>query len=167
MERRSITHSTFVIERSFPATPERVFAAFTDPVEKGRWFSEGDGFGIGEEVEMDFRVGGIEPTRFNLKDASPANGTGYHSLGRSRRAMFAYTMSVGNKRVSASLATVELVPTNQGTDLIFTEQAAFFEVADGAKMREVGWREVLDKLGRELARNEPYYGGDQEPCLGD
>jgi uncharacterized protein YndB with AHSA1/START domain len=163
LEKRSITHSTFVIERSFPATPERVFAAFTDPAEKGRWFAEGEGFGIGEEIEMDFRVGGIEHTRFNMNDGtSPASGTSYHGVERNRRAMFAYTMSAGGKRVSASLATVELVPTAQGTDLIFTELAAFFDVADGSKIREVGWREVLEKLGKELAPKEPFYRGGQD-----
>jgi len=29
-----VIHSTFVIERSYPATPERVFAAFADPGEE-------------------------------------------------------------------------------------------------------------------------------------
>jgi hypothetical protein len=28
MTERSVTHATFVVERSYPASPERVFAAF-------------------------------------------------------------------------------------------------------------------------------------------
>jgi hypothetical protein len=44
------------------------------------------------------------------------------------------------------------LPTEKGTDLIFTEQAAFFEGADGPQMREAGWRELLEALARELAR---------------
>ena len=44
MEKLSVTHSTFVIERSYPTTPERVFAAFADPAKKRRWLAEGEGF---------------------------------------------------------------------------------------------------------------------------
>ena len=35
---------------------------------------------------------------------------------------------------------------------MFTEQAAFFEGADGPQMREDGWRKLLDQLAAELAR---------------
>ena len=37
MSQKSVTHSTFVIERYFPASPERVFAALADPARKRRW----------------------------------------------------------------------------------------------------------------------------------
>jgi hypothetical protein len=46
---------------------------------------------------------------------------------------------------------VEFLPTQQGTDLIFTEQAAFFEGADGPEMREEGWHKLLEHLAKELA----------------
>ena len=60
-------------------------------------------------------------------------------------------MALGERRISASLVTIELVPTDKGTDLICTHQGAFFEGADGPKMREAGWRTLLDKLTAELA----------------
>jgi hypothetical protein len=47
---------------------------------------------------------------------------------------------------------VELLATENGTDLIFTEQGAFFEGADGPQIREAGWRQLLEKLASELAR---------------
>ena len=56
------------------------------------------------------------------------------------------TMSLGEKRISASLATVEFLPAKTGTDLIFTHQGAFFEGADGPEMRLAGWRKLLDRL---------------------
>jgi len=44
------------------------------------------------------------------------------------------------------------LPTERGTDLIFTDQGAYFEGADGPKMREEGWSKLLDGLAKELAR---------------
>jgi uncharacterized protein YndB with AHSA1/START domain len=67
MSERSVMHSTFVIERSYPATPDRVFAAFSDPAQKRRWFAEGEESEI-EHFEMDFRVGGSEQARFRTKN---------------------------------------------------------------------------------------------------
>jgi uncharacterized protein YndB with AHSA1/START domain len=157
MEEQSVTHSTFVIERSYPVKPERVFAAFANPVRKGRWFVEGEGLEV-EEFVMDFRVGGKEHARFRFKEGTPfkgtalTNDTSYQDIVPDRRIVFAYTMTFGDKRISASLATFEFLPTDKGTDLIFTEQAAFFEGADGAPIRQEGWRQLLEELGKELAR---------------
>jgi uncharacterized protein YndB with AHSA1/START domain len=152
MEKLSVTHNTFVIERSYPTTPERVFAAFADPAKKRRWFAEGEEFAV-REFEMDFRVGGSEHSRFNMKDGTPlANDTCYQDIEPNRRIVFAYTMSVGGKRISASLSTIELLPTEKGTDFVYTEQAAFFEGSDGPKIREMGWSELFEQLAKELAR---------------
>jgi uncharacterized protein YndB with AHSA1/START domain len=152
MEKLSVTHSTFVIERSYPTTPERVFAAFADPAKKRRWFAESDGFAV-REFEMDFRVGGSEHSRFNMQDGTPlANDTSYQDIEPNRRIVFAYTMSVGGRRISASLSTIELLPTEKGTDFVYTEQAAFFEGSDGEKIRKTGWSELFERLAKELAR---------------
>ena len=40
----TVNHSTFVIERTYPASPQQVFRAFSDPGRKRRWFAEGEGF---------------------------------------------------------------------------------------------------------------------------
>ena len=157
MEKRSVTHGTFVIERSYPTTPERVFAAFSDPAKKRRWFGEGDGTGL-EEFEMDFQVGGNDRTTRRFKEGTPfpgaalINRTNYQDIVPDRRIVFAYTMAIEDQRISASLATIELVPTDKGTDLIFTDQGAYFEGSDGPKMREDGWRKLLERLAAELAR---------------
>jgi uncharacterized protein YndB with AHSA1/START domain len=152
MKERSVTHSTFTIERNYPATPQRVFAAFSDPSKKRRWFAEGEGFDI-DEFKMDFRVGGSEHISFRGKNGVVyTNNTVYQDIVPERRIVIAYAMGAGNKRISASLSTFEFLAADKGTELVFTEQAAFFEGADGAKMREEGWRELFEKLSGEMAR---------------
>ncbi len=102
---------------------------------------------------MDFRVGGTEHSRFHMKDGTPiANDTSYHDIEPNRRIVFAYTMSVGGRRISTSLATIELLPTDKGTDFVFTEQAAFFEGSDGPKIRQEGWSRLFEQLEKELSR---------------
>jgi uncharacterized protein YndB with AHSA1/START domain len=60
-------------------------------------------------------------------------------------------MDRNGARFSVSLATVEFKPADKGTRLIFTEHGAFFDGADGPKMREAGWNELLQKLDAHLA----------------
>ena len=40
MAEQSVVHSTFVIERSYPKPPGRVFGAFADAALKRRWFAD-------------------------------------------------------------------------------------------------------------------------------
>jgi uncharacterized protein YndB with AHSA1/START domain len=157
MEQQAVIHNTFVIERSYPVAPERVFAAFADPAKKRRWFVESEGHDV-EQYEMNFRVGGKERARFRFKEGTPLKGiactndTSYLDIVPHRRVVAASTMSIGEKPISASLVTFEFLPSGTGTDLIFTHQAAFFEGSDVPEMREEGWRKLLEQLTEEFPR---------------
>jgi len=134
-----------------------VFAAFADPAKKRRWYAESESHEI-EVFEMDFRVGGSERSYYRFKEGTPFPGVSLTSDGSfqdivpNRRVVIASNMSLGDRRISASLVTAEFVPTAERTDLIFTHQGAFFEGADGPQMREQGWRKILERLASELAR---------------
>lgn len=151
MQERSVTHATFTIERHYPKPPQRVFAALSDPLQKRRWFAADDKDFQVEKFEMDFRVGGTERSSFRVKGMECVNDTVYLDIVPDRRIVIAYTMTLGGKRISSSQATFELVPAEKGTKLIFTEQAAFFEGADGPQVRQEGWTKLLESLAREVA----------------
>ena len=152
-----VIHNTFVIERKYPCPVEKVFAAFADSSKKRRWFAEGHNHDV-EEFEMDFRVGGSERTQYRFKEGTRFPGVALNSDGyyldivANQRVVQAGNMAIGGKRISASIVTIELLPTDSGTELICTHQAACFEGADGPQMPEAGWRKLFDQLENELGR---------------
>ena len=151
MTERSTVHATFTIERDYPVTPTQVFAAWSDPATKRRWFAEGDGFTTISHA-LDFRRGGGE----RLAGREPrgrlfTNETVYHDIVPDRRIVFSYTMDLDETRISASLTTVELAATESGTRLTLTEQAAFLDGADTVHERKGGWTWLLGRLNAALA----------------
>lgn len=154
-QQQPIVHSTFVVERTYPSTPARVFAAFANPASKRRWFVEGEGWDI-DEFTMDFRVGGRETSRFRFKGGPPvSNETIYLDIVPDQRIVIAYTMFVNDSPISASLATIEIESAKAGDKagarLIYTEQGAFFEGgAEAVRGREIGCGELMDQLAEEL-----------------
>ena len=157
MKNPSVIHSTFVIERSYPKPPERVFSAFSSAPQKRRFFFEGGKTEV-EKYELDFREGGSELAQLRFKEGSPFPGvamitdTSYLDILPNQRIVTSSTMTIGENRVSAALVTFEFLPTDKGTDLICTHQGVFFEGSGGPEMREEGWRKLLEKLDKELAR---------------
>lgn len=155
MEKPTAIHDTFVLERSYGAAPERVFAALADPAKKRRWFAEGHRSET-LSYELDFRLGGAERLSFRI-NAGPVAGAVFNTHGvhldivQNRRVVIAAAMAMGEKVISAALATFELVPAGAGTKLVFTHQAAFFEGADGPELRQAGWVALLDALAKEFA----------------
>jgi uncharacterized protein YndB with AHSA1/START domain len=157
MEDQSVIHNTFTIERTYPAPPDQVFAAFADPARKRRWYADGGNYNV-EEFVMDFRAGGVERFRYRFKEGSPFPGVALSSDGTiqdivpGRRIVTTSTMSLGERRISASLVTIEVLPDAGGAKLVCVHQGAFFEGADGPQMREAGWRTLFDKLAAVLAQ---------------
>jgi len=148
----TVTHGSFRIERRYPASAARVFAAFADPAIKRRWFADGAGFEV-DVYTVDFRVLGREQGRFRRAgtDIVIENETVYFDIVPQRRIAFAYGMTAGGVSLSASVATVELTGDGSGTLLAYTEQGAYFGDPAALKGRERGCRALYERLAAELA----------------
>ncbi|MED4953802.1 SRPBCC family protein [Paenibacillus macerans] len=143
MTERFVKHATFVVERTYAAPPARVYRAWADPAAKAKWFSKADIF--------EFRVGGRE-----YSSGGPPEGpvftfdACYQEIVPEQRIVYSYTLDSDDERISVSLTTVELIPIEGGTKLVFTEQGAFFDGHDTPEVREQGTNEMLDTLGNTL-----------------
>jgi uncharacterized protein YndB with AHSA1/START domain len=152
MSQRSVEHATFVIERTYAASPDRVFDAWADPEAKARWFG-GPAEWTRTEHKLDFRVGGREVNRVASADGPVYTYEAlYQDIVANERIIYGYDMYLDDRRISVSLATVELEPYDAGTRLIFTEQDVFLDGADSVDQREQGSGTLLDALGAELER---------------
>jgi uncharacterized protein YndB with AHSA1/START domain len=149
---RSVTHTTFTVERSYDAAPARVFAAWADPTAKARWFASPEEWGP-DEFELDFRVGGRELSRGGPK-GGPVHTyeARYQDIVADQRIVYTYSMRLDQALISVSVATVELRPEGAGTRLVLPEQGAYFDGLDDTGERERGTAELLDALGAELRR---------------
>jgi uncharacterized protein YndB with AHSA1/START domain len=154
MTSRSVTHASFTVERSYDASPERVFRAWSDPDAKARWFAGPAGWER-TEYSMDFRVGGRDINR-----VGPPGGpvhtyeARYHDIVPNERIITTYEMYMDDTRTSVSVGTLELEPRGTGTALRYTEQGAFLDGLDAVASREQGSRDLLDALGSALEAEE-------------
>lgn len=147
---RSVVHGSFSLERTYDVAPHVVFHALSDQAAKARWFVGGDGYVVLER-EMDVRPGGHERLKGRW-----ANGTvstfeaTYYDVVANERLIYAYEMTLDDRKISVSLATVDLKPTRTGTRLVLTEQGAFLDGYDDAGSRERGSGALFDQLGVSL-----------------
>lgn len=150
MPKRSVTHATFVIERTYDASRSRVFAAWSDPDSKRKWFA-GPPDWVDKGYSLDFRIGGREHSAVGPK-GGPVHyyDATYLDIVPNERIIIAYDMHSDDTRISVSLATIELKPAGKGTKLTFTEQGAFLDGYDDAGSREHGTKVLLEALGAFL-----------------
>jgi uncharacterized protein YndB with AHSA1/START domain len=149
----SAVHGSFTIVRELPHAPARVYAAFADTKAKQAWFGGPREQWASLEREMDFRVGGRERARGRWAKSGVVTDfqAQYLDIVQERRIVYAYSMHVDEKKISVSLATIQLEQLgSKGTRLTVTEQGVFLDGYDDAGSREHGTGALMDALARSL-----------------
>jgi len=138
------------MERTYNATPQRVFAAWANVAARQRWSAPADNIRI-EYKEADFREGGRDVSRcIEPGNADYVATVNYLDIRADRRIVFAEDVVHGNVRVSAALISVELTPQGDATHLALTLQIASFDGAGMEQGYQFGWSAALDNLGKEF-----------------
>jgi uncharacterized protein YndB with AHSA1/START domain len=158
MTEQPVIHDTFVIERTYPTSVSRVFAAFTTREAKDAWGDTGDldspELGTdSSDSEFDFRIGGHERFSVGYQGVSYRYDATYYDIVPQQRIIYSYEMYADGVRSSVSVATIEFVPVDDGTALAWTEQGAYLNGVDGAEaphLRRGGTSEMLDGLAKYL-----------------
>jgi uncharacterized protein YndB with AHSA1/START domain len=147
MTNRSAAHDTFVIERTYAASPEKVFDLWTTKEQKLRWFGSPDV----PHYTLDFRVGGEEHLKGGPREGVVHSYDAvYRDIVPNERIVYHYTMDAGDDRISVSVTTVEFAAGGSGTKLTYTEQGVFLDGHDEAAAREEGTAHMLDAIGTVL-----------------
>ena len=108
---------------------------------------------------MDFRVGGREHMHTTMGDKTPFPGAVlsadgiYLDIINDARIVIGSNMAMNGTPFSGSLLCFEFDGDGDGTRLTVTHDGAFFEHADGPKMREDGWKTLLDRLEESLGES--------------
>jgi uncharacterized protein YndB with AHSA1/START domain len=143
----TIKHATFTLERSYPASPARVFAAWSDQKAKSRWLA-----GPKAELELDFRVGGTETIRGRHGDGPLLTfETHYDDIVPEQRIVYTSTMTADKTLTTVSITSVEFVADGEGTKLVLAQQGTYLDGHEEPSWREQGTSDQLDALGAEFS----------------
>jgi uncharacterized protein YndB with AHSA1/START domain len=148
---RSVVHGAFRLERTYDATADEVYRALSEEAAKSRWFFGPAGWRLIERV-MDFRVGGRERVQGRFEGGVTTTFDAvYHDIVPLERVVYAYEMHLDDRKISVSLATLQIKPEGQRrTRLLVDEQGAFLDGYDDSGSRERGTADLLDWLGASL-----------------
>ncbi len=161
--------TTLKLNRTYPAAPDLVFSAWTDPARVKQWWGIAEGYST-PIVEIDLQVGG----RYRLGMQPPdqnvifvATGV-YQEITRPEKLVYTWswepTLQADTQEPAPdapammapqeTLVTVEFLDRSGATELVLTHEN--FPNQEARDHHQQGWTGVLDQLDRTLA-------GDGQP----
>jgi uncharacterized protein YndB with AHSA1/START domain len=152
MSERTLVHGTLVMERTYKASPHRVFNAWESVEARNRWAAPTPEVTL-EHIEADFREGGRDLVRC-YETGKPVWEADVHYLDirRDSRIVFTELVTGDGVRQSAAMVGVEFAPVGEGTHLLLTLQITAFDGAPMVDGYEYGWGAALDNLAKEFER---------------
>jgi uncharacterized protein YndB with AHSA1/START domain len=142
----SATTTELRLSSVFRATPERLYAAWTEPRQLVHWLFRGDHSRI-ERIDWDLAVGG----RFSMLERSDSGDEIDHFgeflvIDRPHRLRF--TLEVPKHFAGRSTVDVAFQVTPEGTLMEFTQTGVAPEMVEGS------WRMMFTELARVLLTSE-------------
>lgn len=142
-------HDTLVLERIYPASPARVFAAWKDPQARLRWAVPKGQALVFDAV--DFQVGGRDLSRCgDAGDLRYRLETLYEVIETDRRLILTERCRDGDTLLSVSLITVDIEPQAGGSRLTLTNQIVALDGGGMIEGSRHGWSAALDNLAEHL-----------------
>jgi uncharacterized protein YndB with AHSA1/START domain len=136
------------LERTFDATPEVVFDAFTDPEAQRELYADEPDWVV--ESECDLRVGGHWRITFGPPGSPPARETSvFQLIDRPRRLVYSSTMAMPDGSSVETGMEVTFEEENGGTRMTIV-QSGFPTTATRDGFAD-GWPSILDGLRRVVA----------------
>lgn len=146
----SMLHETLVLERTYNASPARVFAAWQSVEARLRWsipFPETDA----AYDQAEFRVGGLDIMRCGPRnDMRFLAQVRYLEILPEVRIVMAESVAENGKIRAASLVTVEFELEDKATRQTVTMQVLEMDGPGMLEGYKVGWPAALDNLAREF-----------------
>jgi len=143
----TVTHSTFTLERRYPAPVERVFEAWANPEARRRWMAQG------AEHSQDFTVGGLEVVKGPDGEGRPLTYEArYTEIVPNERIITASTLRTGDQLSTTSVTSIEFQPDGPETVLTLTEHGVYLPGQERPEWREQGTAQQLDTLATEFKK---------------
>jgi uncharacterized protein YndB with AHSA1/START domain len=138
---------TLRIERTYDASAERVFDAWTSEEVMRRWWHAGRDWET-TEAEVDLRVGGgvRVAMRDPRTDTQVGGGGQYVEIDRPRRLAFTWLWDGSDRRM---LIEIDFEESGGATTVRFAHRHLWDEAA--VRDHDAGWNTVFDNLERVLA----------------
>ena len=137
--------SSLVISRTYPASVERVFKAWTDANQLGQWFAPTDDYTT--KASVDLQVGHEYRIAITHKGGNVHTILGTYRLIEPPRKLV-YTWRWEGGPAADTLVTVDFTPEGEATKVTITHEH-FTNTEDRDRHNE-GWNGCLNRLQRTL-----------------